>query len=267
MDFDDWEEVEPPQDAEHQEELEFDGDEFQEFRRRVEDSEDLEVEAEVFDVATLKALYKLVHTGAIDAVGGAVSTGKEANVFEALHDGEDVALKIYRVETSSFKDMRYYFEGDPRFEGIGGSKLDVVQAWVTKEMSNLERASEAGVRVPEPIACERNVLAMEFVGDAGDPAPRLKEVELENPDTAYEVVATYLERMYAADLVHGDLSEYNVLVEDGDLVVIDVGQAVTLHHPNSDGLLRQDCRNVARYFSKEGVDADVETLYTRVTSS
>ncbi len=264
---DDAEELEPPQEARYEEEPFFDGDEFQEFGSRVQDNEDLEVEAEVFDVATLKALYKLVHDGAIDAVGGAVSTGKEANVFEALCDGDDVALKIYRVETSSFDDMRYYFEGDPRFEGIGGSKLDVVQAWVTKEASNLRRAADAGVRVPTPIAHERNVLAMEFVGSAGSPAPRLEEVELENPGTAFDVVSTYLERLYSSGLVHGDLSEYNVLVDDGDLVVIDVGQAVTLHHPNSDDLLRQDCRNVARYFSKQGVDADVETLYTRVTSS
>ncbi len=266
MDFDDWEEVEPPQEPEYEDEPEFEGEEFDRFRRRVQDSEDLEVEAEVFDVATLKAVYRLVNTGAIDAIGGAVSTGKEANVFEALRDGEDVALKIYRVETSSFDDMRYYFEGDPRFEGIGGSKLDVVRAWVTKEMSNLERAADAGVRVPEPVAAERNLLAMEFVGEAGDRAPQIREVEMENPDTAFEVAATYLERLYDAGLVHGDLSEYNVLVDEGDLVVIDMGQAVTVHHPNSDDLLRQDCRNVARYFSNEGVDVDAEELYDRVTA-
>ncbi|MFW5929135.1 MAG: RIO1 family regulatory kinase/ATPase, partial [Halobacteriota archaeon] len=154
----------------------------------------------------------------------------------------------------------------PRFEGIGGSKLDVVVAWVRKEASNLSRALDAGVRVPRPLGHERNVLAMEFVGTAERPAPRLHDVPLDNPGTAYEVLATYVERLYDAGLVHGDLSEYNVLVDGSDLVVIDLGQAVTLGHPNADELLRQDLRNLVRFFSERGVDADVEDLHARVTA-
>lgn len=238
--------------------------EFTEFRERVKDSEDFDVEEEVFDVPTLKALYKLVQDGYLDAVGRPLQTGKEANVYLAERDGDDVALKIYRINTSSFDDMRYYLEGDPRFEGVR-QKKDVVLAWVRKEYSNLERAGRAGVRVPEPHAVERNVLVMEFVGSDGERAPQIREVELTNPETAFDVVAEYMRRLYSAGLVHGDLSEYNVLLQDGDVVLIDLGQAVTIHHPNSDDLLRTDCRNVARYFRDQGVEADEEQLYSHVT--
>ncbi|MDY7083199.1 MAG: serine protein kinase RIO [Halobacteria archaeon] len=264
-DLGDWEEIEIREKPEYEKERVMD-DEFDEFRKRVKDSERFDTEEEVFDVATLRALYKLVSDGVVEAIGRPVSTGKEGNVFEAVGEDRDLALKIYRINTSSFKDMRYYLEGDPRFEGIRDQKKEVVLAWVRKEFSNLKRAREAGVRVPEPIAVERNILAMEFigVGAEGKQAPQLKEVEIENPETAFEVVAEYMERLYDAGLVHGDLSEYNILVYDGDLVVIDVGQAVTVHHPNSRDILKTDCKNVARFFSSLGVEVTKEGLLERV---
>lgn len=249
------------------EELEFD-DEFKEFRERVKDSEDFDTEGEVFDVPTLKALYKLVADGYIEAIGKPVSTGKEANILEAAGSDGDVALKIYRVSTSSFKDMQYYLEGDPRFDDVNkNNKKDVVLAWVRKEYSNLNRASDAGVRVPTPIAVERNVLVMEFVGTNGDRAPQIREVELENPNTAYGVVREYMRRLYQAGLVHGDLSEYNILVHHGDIVIIDVGQAVTVHHPNSSSLLHNDCKNITRFFQERGVETDEEELKEYVTGT
>jgi len=162
--------------------------------------------------------------------------------------------------------MREYLEGDPRFEGLGGDKKGVVIAWTGKEFSNLRRARAAGVRVPEPIAVERNVLVMEYIGEEGDPAPRLSEVTVENPRTAFEVVREYVRRFYDAGLVHGDLSEYNLVVYEGELAVIDVGQAVTIHHPNADDFLRRDCQNVANFFARLGVDTDGDTLYDYVTT-
>lgn len=244
--------------------------EFDEFRKRITDGDQFKVEASVFDDATFAALYKLVQDGYVSAFGGPVSTGKEANVYVALGGSEaadalavdtdpEVAVKIYRINASNFQDMREYLVGDPRFEELG-EKKDIVLAWTRKELSNLERAKRAGVRVPQPIAVQRNVLVMEFIGVDDKRAKRLTEVHIENPETAYEVVRENLRRLYAAGLVHGDLSEYNLLFDEGEIVVIDVGQAVTIHHPNAEEFLDRDCENVANFFARQGIDTDGEQL-------
>ncbi|MEF8779124.1 MAG: serine/threonine-protein kinase Rio1 [Haloferacaceae archaeon] len=238
---------------------------FDEFRKRIKNTEQFKVEGDVFDEATLAAIYKLVQDGYVEAFGGPISTGKEANVYEALGETREVAIKVYRINTSNFRQMRDYLEGDPRFEGIGGDKKEVVIAWTRKEFANLERARRAGVRVPEPIAVERNVLVMELVGLVEERARRLAEVHVENPRTAYEVVREYMRRLHAAGLVHGDLSEYNLIVHDGELVVIDMGQAVTVHHPNAREFLERDCRNVANFFSRQGLEVTDEELFAFVT--
>ncbi|ESS02882.1 MAG: serine/threonine protein kinase involved in cell cycle control [uncultured archaeon A07HR67] len=256
--------------------------EFSEFRERVKNTEQFKLQESVFDDATLAAVYKLVQDGYVDAFGGPVSTGKEASVFEALggEAGErpepgsaaaneeyarEVAVKVYRINSSNFRQMREYLEGDPRFEGIANDKKAVVLAWTKKEFANLNRARKAGVRVPEPIAVQRNVLVMELVGHADDRARRLSEVDVENPETAYEVVREYMRRLYRAGLIHGDLSEYNMIIHDGELVVIDMGQAVTVHHPNAGDFLARDCENVAAFFTRQGIDVDGDDLRAYVT--
>ncbi|MFB6197486.1 MAG: RIO1 family regulatory kinase/ATPase, partial [Halobacteriaceae archaeon] len=166
--------------------------------------------------------------------------------------------------TSNFRHMQDYLAGDPRFEGLSDKK-SVVLGWVRKEYSNLQRALEGGVRVPEPIAVQRNVLVMEYIGEEGDPAPRLESVHLENPETAFDVVREYMRRLYSAGLIHGDLSEYNIVVWEGQLYFIDVGQAVTIHHQNADEFLKRDCTNVVRYFNSQGVECDSESLEEYVT--
>ncbi|QSG07949.1 serine/threonine-protein kinase Rio1 [Halapricum desulfuricans] len=239
--------------------------EFNEFRKRIKDSERFKLEESVFDEATYAAIYKLVQDGYIDAFGGPISTGKEANVYTAKSGDRTVAVKVYRINASDFKDMRGYLDGDPRFEGIGQNKRKVVMAWVRKEFANLQRAKQAGVRVPDPIAVERNVLVMEYIATDGDRAKRLNEVHVENPETAYDVVAEYMRRLYDAGLVHGDLSEYNIVFQEGQLVVIDLGQAVTKHHPNAEEFLQRDCENVAAFFARQGMDVTGDQLYESVT--
>ena len=239
--------------------------EFLEFRERIKDADQFKVEESVFDDATLAALYKLVQDGHVDAFGGPLSTGKEANVYVAAATDREVAVKIYRINASDFRAMREYLDGDPRFEGLGSNKLKIVVAWTKKEFANLQRARAAGVLVPDPIAVQRNVLVMEFIGRDGKRAKRLSEVDVENPETAYEVVREYMRRLHRAGLVHGDLSEYNVLVHDDRLYVIDVGQAVTVHHPNSREFLERDCKNVAAFFSRQGFDVTGDELLAYVT--
>ncbi|MFB6308487.1 MAG: serine/threonine-protein kinase Rio1 [Haloarculaceae archaeon] len=234
--------------------------EFDEFRKRIKDADQFKVEASVFDDATYGALYKLVQDGHIDAFGGPISTGKEANIYTALASDHEVAVKVYRINASDFRDMRGYLDGDPRFEGIGSDKKAVVTAWVRKEYANLKRARAAGVRAPEPIAVERNVLVMEYIGTEDGRAKRLSEVEIENPETAYEVVREYMRRLHEAGLVHGDLSEYNIVFQEGKLYLLDLGQAVTVHHPNADEFLDRDCENVAAFFARQGVDTSGDQL-------
>ena len=233
---------------------------FSQFRERIKDADQFKVTESVFDEATYGALYKLVQDGHIEAFGGPISTGKEANVYNALAGDKEVAVKIYRINASDFREMGEYLEGDPRFEEVAGNKKAVVIGWVRKEFANLQRARTAGVRVPEPIAVERNVLVMEYLGAEDGRAKRLAEVSIENPETAYEVVREYMYRLYDAGIVHGDLSEYNIVVQDSELYVIDVGQAVTVHHPNSEDFLERDCENVAAFFARQGVDTDSEQL-------
>ena len=239
--------------------------EFEQFEERIKDADQFKVEQSVFDDATLAALYKLVQDGYVEAFGGPLSTGKEANVYHALGDDREVAVKVYRINASNFRQMRDYLEGDPRFEGLGGKKKDVVLAWTKKELANLRRAKKAGVRVPEPLATERNVLVMEYIGNEDGRAKRLGEVHIENPETAYGVMREYMRRLYSAGIVHGDLSEYNVVFQDGQLVVIDLGQSVTVHHPNSRGFLERDCRNVATFFRRQGMAVDENELLAFVT--
>ena len=234
--------------------------EFSQFRKRIKDADQFKVEESVFDEATYAALYKLVQDGHIDAFGGPISTGKEANVYTALAGETEVAVKVYRINASDFREMGEYLEGDPRFEEVAGNKKAVVMAWVRKEFANLKRARAAGVRVPDPIAVERNVLVMEYLGTEAGRAKRLTEVHIENPQTAYEVVREYMYRLYDAGIVHGDLSEYNIVVHESQLYIIDVGQAVTVHHPNSDDFLERDCENVAKFFARQGVETDGEQL-------
>ena len=238
--------------------------EFSDFRDRITDADQFKVEASVFDDATFAALYKLVQDGYIDAFGGPISTGKEANVYTALVGEETVAVKIYRINASDFREMGEYLQGDPRFESLGGDKKSIVIAWVRKEFANLRRARLAGVRVPDPAAVERNVLVMEYLGTEQGRGKRLGEVHIENPDTAYKVAREYVRRLYDAGLVHGDLSEYNIIVHDSQLYVIDLGQAVTFHHPNSEEFLERDCRNVANFFHRQGVDTGPDELLAYV---
>jgi RIO kinase 1 len=251
--------------------------EFNQFRERIKDAEQFKVSESVFDDATYGALYKLVQDGYIDAFGGPISTGKEANVYTALGGAEaseqlgadreqrhEVAVKIYRINASDFREMGDYLEGDPRFETLGHDKKSIVMAWVRKEFANLRRARTAGVRVPVPIAVERNVLVMEYIGTDTGRAKRLGEVHIENPETAYDVVREYMCRLFDAGLVHGDLSEYNIVVEDSELYIIDLGQAMTIHHPNHEEFLERDCENVANFFARQGVDTDGDQLHAYV---
>ncbi|MGB9622713.1 MAG: serine protein kinase RIO [Candidatus Bathyarchaeia archaeon] len=223
-------------------------------------SEEFEVIEEVFDRPTLEAIYKLMQKKVIDKIYGVVKSGKEARIYHGRgFNGEELALKIYLTTTSEFrKGMFKYIDGDPRFKKVKKDvrgKNNIIYAWTKKEFSNLSLARDAGVRVPNPIAFYRNVLVMSFIGGGGVPAPLLKEVELLNPGGFYQSLLDNVRLLYSkAGLVHGDLSEYNIMVLDDSPVIFDVSQAVLKSHPLSDELLLRDVERINFYFDRLGVD-------------
>jgi len=224
---------------------------------------------EVFDRSTLMTIYDFLNKGKIDEIYGVVNAGKEARVYWGKDpDGRELAIKIYLTVSAEFKKgMLPYIRGDPRFAHVRKDTRSLIYAWAQKEFKNLQRAMDAGVKVPEPIAVSKNVLIMSFIGKNGDNAPLLKEVSLKNPRQVFRRLLTYVKKLYQkAKLVHADLSEYNIMIWKNAPVLFDVAQAVTLEHPMADQFLRRDLQNLYKYFKKLGVDVlSVEEMHRRVT--
>jgi RIO kinase 1 len=211
---------------------------------------------EVFDQATRMVIYQLLNSGVLYEVHGVVNAGKEARVYWGKNkEGKDLAVKIYLTTSAEFKKgMLKYIEGDYRFKGVKHDTRSLIFTWAQKEFRNLEQASRAKVRVPKPIAVKNNVLVMEFIGKDGVNAASLKEQAPSDPEKVYAVLLTYVERLYKkADLVHGDLSEYNIMMWKGKPVIFDVAQAVPTSHSMAEFFLRRDLANVNRFFSRLGV--------------
>lgn len=224
------------------------------------DSQSRKTLDEVFDESTLLILYKLISNGLLETIDYPVSTGKEANVFHATaRGGGSLAVKIFRVNTATFRSFMTYIHGDPRFQSVRQQRRDIVYAWTQKEYKNLQRMQQAEVRVPNALAYHSNVLVMDFIGDQGTPAPLVKDRPPSDPRAAYEDVCENYRRMYrGASLVHGDLSEFNILNLNEELFIIDVAQSVLTRHPMRDELLTRDAKNLTRWFRKLGVKTTPE---------
>lgn len=234
---------------------------------------DRKTEGEVFDRGTLLTLHKLLLHGVLKSLDFPVSTGKEANVFRGTTPrGGYVAVKIYRINTSTFKHVLQYIQGDERFEGAHGDKRALVELWCQKEHRNLSRLREAGVAVPEPIKAIENVLVTEYLGIKEGPWPTLKEARIDDAKRLWDQVAEdYVKAYNQADLVHADLSEYNVLLEgaggpvEGQRArIIDVGQAVLKTHPMAHEFLDRDLKNITAFFRRKGVRVSPEDVKARL---
>jgi len=234
-------------------------------------SEEYEVLEEVFDRSTLMTIYDFLNKGTIAEIFGVVKAGKEARIYWGKDSKQkELALKIYLTVSAEFKrGMLPYIQGDPRFAHVRMDTRSLVYAWAQKEFKNLQRAYEVGVRVPKPIAVSKNVLIMEFIGEEGESAPLMKETALEKPREIYRKLLMYVKKLYQeAELVHGDLSEYNVMIWKNEPVVFDVSQAVPLEHPMANRFLQRDLENLYRYFKGLGVPVlSQEEMYRWVTSA
>jgi len=239
------------------------------------DKEHRKTYSEVFNDSTMNSIYRLFQRKVLDTVEFPLSTGKEANVFLGTDKNrEPVAVKIFRESTTTFRKVRPYIEGDPRFRHVLKDRRGLVELWARKEFKNLKRLEAAGVNVPSAMAIERNVLVMEYIGDENRAAPTLRQWYIENrdnPDTAekmsefYETISVAMQRIHQkAKMVHADLSEFNILVYKKEPIIIDVGQGVLLAHPMAREFFERDIKNISAFFRRAGVEAEEAALKERV---
>jgi RIO kinase 1 len=212
---------------------------------------------------TPKRLAAMVEEGLVDEVIGQLMSGKEATVY-VVRCGEHVrCAKVYKeANQRSFRNKASYQEGrkvknsrQARAMEKGsryGRKMQE-EVWQSAEVDALYRLAAAGVRVPQPHICFEGVLLMDLVLDAdGHPAPRLNDVEM-SEELALEyhaLLVNQVVRMLCAGLIHGDLSEYNILVAESGPVIIDLPQAIdAAGNSNAAEMLERDVANLRSYFS------------------
>ena len=213
-------------------------------------------------------LASLVNDGLIDEVYYPLMSGKEAQVFVVRANNEVRCAKVYKeAKKRSFKQAVQYQEGRTvrnsrraraMAKGTRYGQKEAEEAWLNAEVEALYRLADAGVRVPTPYWFVDGVLVMELVVDEeGDPAPRLDDGAFD-AETAREYHAQMIVeivRMLCAGLVHGDLSEFNVLVDHSGPVVIDLPQAVNAAGNNSAKMmLTRDVNNMRDYFGQYAPD-------------
>ncbi|KAK3399516.1 putative extragenic suppressor of the bimD6 mutation [Sordaria brevicollis] len=226
----------------------------------------------VLDQRTRMILLQMINQGFVSEIHGAISTGKEANVYGAVLHPDDgssgapvhKAIKVYKTAILVFKDREKYITGEHRFKSGSekGNNRKMVKLWAEKEFRNLRRLYTAGIPCPEPIKLKLHVLVMSFLGDRkGWAYPRLRDAPISGEDAdeqwreLYVQLLGLMRKLYqVCRLVHADLSEYNILYHKGRLFIIDVSQSVEHDHPHSLEFLRMDIKNVGDFFRRKGVD-------------
>ena len=216
--------------------------------------------------------------GLITEVLGIIRKGKEANVYccrgTDLTGREYVAAKVYRsLEQRAFRNDAGYQTGKER---PLGSRLRraltnktnfgrEIQAgmWIHSEYETLKTLYDAGADVPEPLSCAGSAILMEFIGDGGEAAPMLARVRMsaEEATRCLRQIIDNVGLWLRCDRIHGDLSAYNILYRDGDVVVIDFPQAVDPRfNPNARNLLERDLENICGHFERVGLRPDARRI-------
>lgn len=213
---------------------------------------------------TPKRIEPLIQDGIVDKVDRQLMSGKEANVYIVIC-GENIrCAKVYKeANKRSFHQAVHYTEGrkvkNSRMarameKGTRYGRKERETAWQNAEVDALYKLAAAGVRVPHPYGFYEGVLLMELVSDAnGEPAPRLNDLVLtaEHARQYHQILIREVVRMLCAGIVHGDLSEYNVLVDSNGPVIIDLPQAIdAAANNNACKMLERDVDNLATYFGQ-----------------
>ncbi|MCS7133852.1 MAG: serine protein kinase RIO [Candidatus Caldarchaeum sp.] len=225
---------------------------------------------EVFDQRTLLTLYDLLNVGHLREVYGVISAGKESRVYHGVaSDGAEVAVKIYLISSAEFRRNRLqYVAEDPRFKTIPTDFRKFIYLWARREYANIVEAFQANVAVPKPYVQKENVLVMQFLGENGVRYPLLVEETFE-PDELENIREQLIENIrklyHEADMVHGDLSEYNVVVAKNlQVYLIDMAQAVKRGHPLAETLLAKGVETLCNFFNKRGLHTDSEDMVREI---
>lgn len=236
-----------------------------------------------------RLVQALVEEEVITGIGQPIKSGKEASVYRCFAppsgDGGDLALKLFRDSTHrNFRNDAAYREGSRALRKGGGDTREAralhkhsafgrryaEKTWVEHEWWVLNRLWDHGLPVPEPVRLMDNAILMElFTTVAGEPAPGLYSAKLSNEDAAYlsSSLARDVEEMLDLDLVHGDLSQYNVLWNGTDYRIIDFPQAVDARfNPNAWDFLVRDLTTLGDFFQRFGVVPDANVLAHKLWS-
>ena len=211
-----------------------------------------------------KRIQPLVDDGLIDEVISQLMSGKEASVFMVRCGDAIRCAKVYKdAANRSFKKAAQYQEGRKTKnsrrtrameKGSKYGKDEQEKAWQNSEVDALYLCADANIRVPVPYGCFDGVLIMELITDIhGDVAPRLNDVTMsaEEATKQHQTIIGYIVKMLCAGIVHGDLSEFNVLVDKDGPVIIDLPQAVNASaNNNAKAMLMRDVRNMTEYYSQ-----------------
>lgn len=211
-----------------------------------------------------KRIQPLIDDGIIDAVISRLMSGKEADVFVVRCGSEIRCAKVYKEAMKrSFKQAVTYQEGRKvrnsrrnraMDKGSKYGRKQTEEIWQNAEVDALYKLAGAGVRVPTPYGCIDGVLLMELICDAdGNVAPRLGDVTMsaEQAVEDYRLVMLYVVRMLCAGVVHGDLSEFNVLLDEQGPVIIDLPQVVNAAANNqAESMLSRDVNNITNYYGQ-----------------
>ena len=225
---------------------------------------------------TPKRIQPLIEDGLVDEVVRQLMSGKEATVYVVRCGSEIRCAKVYKEAAKrSFKQAVQYQEGrkvrnSRRARAMEkNSKFGRKQqeeSWHNAEVDALYKLAGAGVRVPQPYGCFDGVLLMELVtDDSGEVAPRLNDVAMsaEQAREDHSTVMQYVQRMLCVGIVHGDLSEFNVLVDDYGPVIIDLPQAVDASANNhAETMLARDINNMTDYYAQYAPEL-LETKYAK----
>lgn len=217
---------------------------------------------------TPTAIAPLVTDGIVDNVLRRLMSGKEADVYLVSCQEKIVCAKVYKqANKRGFHTAVDYTEGRKTKNSRQARAMakrskygrqEQESAWQTTEVDALRQLAAAGVRVPTPFQFYEGVLLMELICDEhGQPAPRLNDVEL-SADSAHEMhqqLIRQVVRMLCVGVIHGDLSEYNILVGEEGPVIIDLPQAVdAAANNNAERLLTRDVDNLSAYFGRFAPD-------------